>query len=452
MTDASARLAPRPAKGRAAPRLAGAVALVTAAALLPTGTATAGAYGGLPNLLPTASAEATRAAFAALPAFDAVPESLSLRAVPVLLHGTLRDVAGEPLAGAQVLLSAWPSTEAIRAMPVGSQVNLLPVARTVTDSAGRFELRSLLTPAMAAVRGANGLDVELDVFHGGRHSVQLSQVVHDAGTGGWARALPREITGAPKRPANPANLLDLTLDPARAQAVSRLGASAPANPGDHVVPPVGCSSYTKLHSKRAMSTVATAVARNGTTVKAVYTAAASTETSTGFSYDGGVSFGVSGARSRTATFSGDYHDQRAKKGKTISRAYQIEWVHHVLDRHCPTDHQGGYQVQVATSPHESTGGGDIKRRSRYPAWRCNPDNTAPGRGFKNVHTEDDRAATYSSAFSFVPTGKGGFSGATTSGYSKAVRITFAFGKGGGKWCGHSGFPISQGQRVQGFKP
>ena len=69
-----------------------------------------------------------------------------------------------------------PRPRPIAALPQGGQFDLVPIARTVADRGGRYELRSLLTPVLASLVGPDGLDIQLDVFHEDRHHVYLSQV------------------------------------------------------------------------------------------------------------------------------------------------------------------------------------------------------------------------------------------------------------------------------------
>ncbi len=161
-----------------------------------------------------ASAEPARAgvlsgwALSQFPDFGALPDSRQL-ALPVMLRGTLREPSGEPLNQAQVLVSAWPSTKAVAALPKGGQFDLVPIARTVADRGGRYELRSLLTPLLASLVGPDGLDIQLDVFHDDRHHTYLSQVqmngarwIHKVvnGVDGQAAPAPGDLRYQPARP------------------------------------------------------------------------------------------------------------------------------------------------------------------------------------------------------------------------------------------------------------
>jgi len=74
-------------------------------------------------------------ALARFPSFAALPDSLGVSA-PTMLHGKLTDLAGGTMPGANILLSAWPSNEAVHAMPVGGTFSLTPVTRTVAGADG----------------------------------------------------------------------------------------------------------------------------------------------------------------------------------------------------------------------------------------------------------------------------------------------------------------------------
>lgn len=367
-----------------------------------------------------------------------------------MLHGTLRDEIGSALGGAQLLLSAWPSAAARRAMPVGSSFAITPVARTQADAQGRFLLRTAMSPALSALQDRDGIDLELDVFTRGQHLLHLTQARRDPASGAWVREAvtdPRDALatlGAGLR-----NQLDITLDtrlgtPTRNQL--RDQPSAPA--GDHVSFPQ-CTKWTKQPSKSAMETVATAAARNGVKIQTMYTSSASTSSGTGASFNGGISFAQAGTRSRTSTFSGDFFERRAPKNGLIDREYRIEWRHFVSDRYCALTPDQREQHQVLTDPDIPTGaGGD--RATKTPAWSC--EGRAKHAGLTHVSTEHARAKIYDTGFSINPMGLGGFTGTSQSGYSNDVKVTFEFSKkNGGQWCGDTDVPTADNQRVQAFQ-
>lgn len=390
------------------------------------------------------------AAFARFPQFANLKDSTLLTA-PVMLHGVLTDRLGQPLRNAEVLLGAWPSNEHLRALEVGRTFKVLPIARTVTGARGEYVLKSLLTPALKQHLGKEGLDLEIDVFHAGRHHLYLSQVAHDPTSGGWVTDALDTVAGAPSTGAVTRNLLELALrsegGPATPLATPRQGQYSQA---DHVSWPE-CSDWRKLPAKVALTTVATALASNGVRIETTYTSEASTQSSAGVSFNGGLSFSQEGSRSRSSNFTAAFYDQMAKPKKSIHREFQVPWRHHVEDRHCQLAINGPRQVQVTTSPDIATGGATI-RKSRLPGWVCTAATTSHPSGARFVQTENSKARTYESAFSFIPVSRGVFSGSARSGYSEAAKITFHFGaRKGGHWCGDSDFPTAPGQRVQAYR-
>lgn len=73
-------------------------------------------------------------------------------------------------------------------------------------------------------------------------------------------------------------------------------------------------------------------------------------------------------------------------------------------------------------------------------------------GFYWVKTLNERAQTYRQAFNLFPTKWGSFTGEAVSGYSSKVGVQFFFGEPTrGWWCGDTGKPLADGQRVQGYE-
>ncbi|MGQ0464795.1 MAG: hypothetical protein ACT4QG_05700 [Sporichthyaceae bacterium] len=421
--------------------LAGAV---TAAVLVP-GTAA--------DAAPTATGSQALA-LARFPAFAAVPDSAALSS-PVVLHGTLRNAAGKARGGAPMLLSAWPTHEQYGALPDYSDVVLTPIARTVTRADGSFVLRTALTPVLAGLLNRDGIDVQLDVLDGSAHHVYRSQVAPQRTTGAWARGLLSQATAALTTSRGQANRWDVTLDPQAGSPVDLAGVALPgrfstaaAAPGRRVAFP-GCSNYTKLPSKIVWEVVATAIARNGTTMKATYTNGAWTESGTGFSYDGGITFLQNGALSRTTTLEIGFHSYKAPRGKAVRTEYLADRWHHMATRHCAINPRNDNVEQIATTPGSLLGGADDQ--PSFDDWHCDPKNTRPGNA-DYVQTTNARAKTYTSGLGFSPTGKGSFTGTTTSGYNNETTVRFEFGKvRDGYWCGDTGVPGARGQRVQAFR-
>ncbi|MGQ0625826.1 MAG: hypothetical protein ACT4PP_14405 [Sporichthyaceae bacterium] len=394
------------------------------------------------------------------PEFAPLPDSAGLGA-PSMVRGVLRDPAGEPLRGAQVLLAAWPRNEELAKLPIGGEFELIPLARTVTDRSGRYDLRMGLTPALVALAGANGIDIELNVFHGGRHYVYLSQVHPDLKAATWAgSALTHALVPAVRERADGA--LDLVLDPATGEDLNAAAPVAlaageppiderPITRGDLPQLGMSCTNWKLLGTQKVMTTAASALIRNGATVVTRYDEGSSTASTTGLSIDGGISFGINGSRERSITTGAEFHPVTAARGSALSREFQVQIVQEVKRRVCHGNHFQRYKVQYLTQPSEITGGGDVIA-SRLPQWTCHEDNIADAGGLKAVFTTDARAATYSSAFTFTPLGRASFTGAAVSGYSKTVRIEFRFQKGRrGGWCGDSALPTKPDQRLQGFQ-
>ncbi len=399
------------------------------------------------------------AALTRFPGFAALPESLTL-AAPVVLAGRLGDLAGAPAGGAQVLVGTWPSPATIGALPPGGQFDVVPLARTTAKRDGSYELRSLLTPALGALAGPDGLDIEINVFHAGRHFVYLSQLRPNLVEASWGGALVAgtvapALSGRPGAPG----VLDIALDPAQGEPLNAalpVSWPPPTSPGE---PPfakrerpfgVTCVTYKKIGDpKPAMTTVATAVARNGAGMHALYEAGASTASSTGFSFDGGVSFSVNGSRERTMTTGAEFYGEKSKPGKAVARAYGARVEHQTLRRVCKGDKFDEYRVHYVTTPIGLTGGTGTAKI--HKPWTCDPAHTEPAEGAKEMYTQNHRAATYGSAFSFKPLGGVSFAGNAQSGYSETVKITYHFDRGvEGFWCGDKGYPASNGQRVQAF--
>ncbi|MBA3745204.1 hypothetical protein [Sporichthya sp.] len=411
------------------------------------------------------SSALTGFALSRFPDFAALPDS-RLLGVPVMLRGTLTEPTGEPLSRAQVLVSAWPAPDVIAALPQGGQFDLVPIARTVADNTGRYELRSLLTPVLAALTGQDGLDIQVDIFHGDRHYEYLSQVRMDGRA--WVRdavnGVDGQVAALVKGPAG--NLLDLAFDPAKAERlnVSAPGVSTWPPPIREGEPPLtkrdrpipggaSCSRSTKIneHPLTAMTTVATAIVSNGATVRITYTDGAKTVTSTGVSIDSGLTFGVSGSRERSSNFTADFRDWRAKRSQSIARDFRVEVEHDVSRQVCVANaNWNRYYVRYLTSPRGLSGGGD-DIRSRRPGFGCDDDLRRADAVLDGVKTENAKAAVYTAAFGFAPVAGASFSGNAQSGYSEAVEVAYAFPRTvRGAWCGHTGKPLHPGQRLHGY--
>lgn len=442
----------RSVRTRSAVRLA-LVTAIGAAALLPNGTASAA----------PAAATDQAVAFTLLPGFTALPDSLGLRS-PVLLHGRLAEPTGAALAGATVLLSAWPSNETIKAMPIGSAFSLTPIARTTAGADGGYELRAALTPLIASLTGKDGLDVQFDLFHAGREYSWMSQVRSGNGGVGWVLPSVTEVLdGVTSGAANSRNALDLTFakgqgldvapDLKRAAALNRPGHHADdddpsTDSGPHPFPGAWCVQR-KAGEREALTTVASAVAHDGVTAKVSYLRGAESRLSAGLSIDGGVSFAVAGDRTRTSEFVGNYQAQRGGKRAPANVEYLINMAHAVINTECVGNSEGEIRVrQVRTSPMGAAGGGKPVP-SRRPIWKCANVQEAQ---FESVETQSSQAYTYTRGFTFAPSNVGSFTGEALSGYSDTVKVSYAFKHPArGRWCGHTSRPLAKGQLVQAFE-
>lgn len=309
-----------------------------------------------------------------------------------------------------------------------------------------------VTDALRALANPEGIDIEIDVLHGDRHYTYLSQTTPTA-EGAWVRAL----TGLPDKVVDildkAENVLDLALDRAKAgveRGLNLVGDPPVAYTYRKPVGP-GCTPFEKVGVRRAMQTVASAVSRSGVKQTVTFVNGSSVESSTGASIGGGL-FSINGSRSRSTSLRGKYKAFTSTATRPVNIEYQVESLHLVMRRSCARDFQGNEDVLVVTSPAGGTGGGQPVP-SQLPAWRCGQGSSRTVvADFEEIGTDEDEAKTYESGFSFAPTGGSSFTGRSLSGYSKSVGVTFHFGEDRkGFWCGDSGFPLSPGQRVQGFQ-
>ncbi|MGQ0623711.1 MAG: hypothetical protein ACT4PP_03510 [Sporichthyaceae bacterium] len=405
----------------------------------------------------------TAAALVRFPTFASLADSTALTS-PVVLAGRLRDLGAKPVAGAVVLVAAWPSPQQLAALGPGGNFDVVPVARTTSGRDGSYQLRSVLTPVLAALAGKDGLDIEINVFHSGRHFVYLSQVRINPLDRSWGGAL-LAGTVAPAlsgRTGDP-NALDIALDPALGEPLNTRAHTSswppPTSPGEEAfdkrekLAGHGCTSYRLLDKpKRAMTTVATGVVRNGPQMAITYSSGAETTVSTGFSFDHGASFSINGSRSRSSSFTANFVPAKAKAGKVVAKEYRVQFLHYTSRRVCRGDNFDDYRVHYVTSPGRSTRGVD-HIASRYPSWECLPGDPriAPGIA-TSVETDKESAATYGAAFGFSPLGGSIFEGRAQSGYSELVKVLFTFADPErGKWCGNSGDPGAGGQRLMAFE-
>lgn len=398
------------------------------------------------------SSAVSGAALIRFPEFAGLADSRAL-SDPLMLQGKLTDLSGKALSGAQVLLAAWPSNETVSKLPVGGSFAVVAVARTVAGKDGAYQLRSLITPLLTSLSGKDGLDVELDVFHGGRHYVYLTQLSSE-GNGSWVHDFVRGVDGqASELRSGATNALDLALDPATGETLGKSSIEeARLRTSDHPIPGgPACTRYKLFATTTAWTTAATAVMRNRAKAAVTFSSGATISSSTGVGIGGVAQFAINGARSRTSGGGVDFESYSAKKGATVARDYLVEIKHQILERECLGDRQGEYRHYYMTNPVGLTGGfTDVP--SRYGAWECAPFDGKTTLGHGKVWTENAKAATYEKAFTFKPVDGASFSGKALSGYNENVKIKFKFSdRHKGQWCGHSGFPLESGQRVQGFE-
>jgi hypothetical protein len=431
---------------------------ITCTAALSLSLTLTGAAGGAEHAQDAAAVDLVRIAAAAFPAVAALPESVGLK-TPVMLHGTLKNSAGKPLSGAQVMLSAWPMNEVLNELTYGETFDVTPVARTITDANGRYELRSALTPLLASLTGRDGLDLQVNVFHGKRHYVSLAQVTPDQDFGAWVRQLTEDPNAEQaSKNASGRNALDFTFDPEMGQRIGPDHLRLPVRlPGDPPPAAPGCSRNKRLGQTSVLAEVVSAYARNGATVSTTYKSKAKTESSMGSSADGGVHWSAGTAISRTSGIEGKWKTVKSKRGGANGAVYSVYWLHKVTEMRCHKDMTGQHlRYSVVSSPTVAVGSEPPKEGAA--GWTCpayTPGDTLLRTfpvGFTNISTENERAKTFTAAFSFAPTGKGALTGSTTSGYSQAVKVTFNYkDKERAYWCGDTAHPRARGQVLQGFQ-
>jgi hypothetical protein len=254
--------------------------------------------------VPVSAAEAEPAsstdginALSTFPEFASMPDSATTGA-PLILQGAVEQITGAAMPGAHVLLWAWPSNETVRELPIGGELELTPMARTVADDAGDYVLPSPVTEVLRSLAGPDGLDIQIDVFHADRHYTHLTQATPTP-EGEWIREVTGLVGPLGKTVETATNLLDLTLDRTQAAAEQGLGITGQGPVATEFRKPVppGCTPFEKVGVRRVWETVATAVARGGAVAHVVYAQEARTESSTGASFGG--AFAINGSRSRT---------------------------------------------------------------------------------------------------------------------------------------------------------
>lgn len=388
-------------------------------------------------------------ALSTFPEFASMVDSATTDAA-LVLQGTVEQITGASMPGAQVLLWAWPRNETVRDLSIGGELELTPMARTVASEDGKYVLRAPVTDLLLGLAGPDGLDIELDVFHGDRHYTHLSQVTPLA-DGTWVRKLTGLVEGVGRALETAGNVLDLTLDRTKAALEQGLGITGGgAVSADYRKPvPPGCTPFEKVGFRDAPQIVATTIVHNGASANVIYNRTATAETSVGGSINGGL-FSSMGSRSRTMGVEGGFLKQASEPKKTLSSEYPIEVRHVVLRRSCARDFRGGEDVLFITSPMEGTGGGRPVS-SRYGGWKCErTDPRAADAGFEYVETTNTRAAIYKAAFELEVLPGSKFLGSSQSGYSESVTIRYNFHpKRGGYWCGDTDKPKFS-RRVQAF--
>lgn len=436
----------------------GALAVGAAMAWSPLGVVHAGAAEPNPVRL-DATAELVRSALERLSQFAAIADSATLDA-PMILHGTAGDASGVTMAGADVLLSAWPANENVLAMG-DRPFATIPVARTVADDRGRWTLRAALNPTVAALIGRDGLDLQLDVVHDRRQYTHLTQVV-PGGALGWLRTSVSKVKLPTLVSAAPRNALDLVF--ARGSgtkiptAASREWPQGPEGEGSDAGPRPWMGGATcverKVATEKVWTTVASAIAQRGATANVTYARGAETEMDAAVSYDGPVRFIGGGKRTRTSTFTAPFDPQSGTPTGPSNREFKVEMALGVFAHECLGNDSNEFRVRgYRISPLGATGGLD-DFPSSYKVEPCAGRNRIALVGGSGTTTEQERAFTYERGFGVSFRGAS-FGGASTSGYSDTVKIEFTYAKrtNGRKnwWCGHTGFPVAAGQRVQGFQ-
>ncbi|MGQ0845277.1 MAG: hypothetical protein ACT4QF_14210 [Sporichthyaceae bacterium] len=391
-------------------------------------------------------------ALSTFPEFASMTDSADTNA-PLVLQGAVEQITGAAMPGAQVLLWAWPSNDTVRSLPIGGELELTPMARTVADDTGDYVLRTPVTDLLRALAGPDGLDLQLDVFHADRHYTYLTQATPTP-EGAWIREITGLVEPVGEAVKATSNLLDLTLDRSKAAVEEGLGIASPPRVATEFRKPVppGCTPFQKVGVRPVWETVATAVARGGAVAEVLYEQGARTESSTGASLGG--AFTINGSRSRTYGLEIEFEPEKSTLRNTRNVDYRVLTEHVVLRRSCATDFRGGEAVLHITSPVGATTGGVDPVESAEKAFSCTPGDgrTVPARA-RRVKASTERAATVEAGFSFSPIEGSGFTGRALSGYSKKVVVAFTFPgieRARRFWCGHTGPPGAPGQRVQGL--
>ena len=154
-----------------------------------------------------------------------VPDSRTLPGKPTL-SGRVLDSAGQPLAKAWIVVVAWPSQEALQAIPDGAEVPVEVVAKTRADKEGRFVLRPGKLNALRKFASRNG-DINFDLRTVGAPSLvtySFGRSLH-ADNGRYLLTLPGEDAREVAR-TNPNG--DVV-----SEEVVDLSATASPQPGEH---------------------------------------------------------------------------------------------------------------------------------------------------------------------------------------------------------------------------
>ncbi|MGQ0467745.1 MAG: hypothetical protein ACT4QG_20805 [Sporichthyaceae bacterium] len=383
---------------------------------------------------------------------------------PVILHGTAAETGGIPMAGAEVLLSAWPANETVLATPDGSGTfATVPIARTAADENGRWTLRAALTPASAALIGRDGLDLQLEVVHGGRSYTHLTQVV-PGGALGWLRTSVTKVDLATLISGAPRNAVDLVFAAGAGNklsvAASKEWPQGPEGEGSDAGPRPWMGGATcverKVATKKVWTTVASAVAQYGSTANVTYKRGAETEMDAAVSYDGPVRFIGGGKRTRSSTLTAPFDPQPGTKDGPSNREFKVLMAVGVFAHECLGNNSNEFRIRGYRLSPLGTSGGFNDFPSSYEVEPCPAPRTyrTDPVGGEEIRTEAARAFTYERGFGVNFRGAS-FGGASTSGYSDTVEVRFTYAKRtSGRenwWCGHTKYPGAAGQRVQGFQ-
>jgi hypothetical protein len=350
------------------------------------------------GLLPALVAVATSAS--AQPANQVPVTRYALLSGQVAVQGRVINSGGHDVAGARVMLYAWPASWPGRQpLRPGEQVPMRLVGQAISTSAGGFAVPVSAPAALAASVGAGGV-VNLQ-----------ASVASAAGPGGFY-AFSLHVTSSPA---------GLRLAQGSQQAPRVVLKIGRLKPYDFCY--IRHTAFVKNYHTEWGNIDATYARKRGTSVWASYDASQSTTFSVGFSGDGDKgSYSYGGSYS----FSSDFGFDFAHNSGPTSEYYQTGFYPGLYKIwYTPGYCFGGYFTQ----PDAQTGFFNVRYRIPIPrASHCGPE---PGGTF---HTRNTKALAFSAGLTvkeigFTASAQTGWSTTDTLFYGNAHRFTLCGVKG-----------------------